>query len=91
MQKNSLKVAERGLAESLSKFGKQPLSELQISNAEHLLVKYCNKKQTKAMIFDDLRYEEYHLKAFNFDLEKLPPTSKTIYKDMKRVYYQCYM
>ena len=32
-----LKVVESGLAESLYEFGKQPLSELQISNAEHFL------------------------------------------------------
>lgn len=43
------------------------------------------------MIFDDLRYEEYRLKAFNFDLEKIPPTSTSMYKHMKRAYYQCYM
>lgn len=43
-KKTVLKVAERGLAESLSDSGKHPLSELQISNAEHLLVKCCNKK-----------------------------------------------
>ena len=29
------------------------------------------------MTFDDLRYEEFHSKAFNFDLEKLPPTSES--------------
>ena len=89
-KKAALKVVESGLAESLSEFGKQPLSELQISNAEHFLVKYYNQK-TKAMTFDDLRYEESHSKAFNFDLQKLPPTSESIYKHIPRAYYQCYM
>ena len=43
------------------------------------------------MTFDDLRYEEYHSKAFNFDLQKLAPTSESIYKQIKRAYHQCYM
>ena len=36
-------------------------------------------------------YEEYHSKAFNFDLQKLAPTSESIYKQIKRAYHQCYM
>ena len=70
--------------------GKQPLSELQMSNAEHFLVKCCNQK-TKAMTFDELKYKEYYLKDFNFDLEKLPLTSESICKHIKHAYYQCYM
>ena len=68
-KKTALKVVESGLAESPSEFGKQPLSELQISNAKHFLVK-CYNQKPKAMTFDDLRYEECHSNAFNFDLEK---------------------
>lgn len=45
---NALKVDESGLAESLSKFRKQPSSELQISNVEYFLVQYDNQK-TKTM------------------------------------------
>ena len=56
-KKTTLKVPESGLAESLSKFGKQSLSELQISNVEDFLVK-CYNQKTKAMTFDDLRYKE---------------------------------
>ena len=56
-KKTTLKVPDSGLAESLSKFGKQPLSELQISNVEDFLVK-CYNQKTKAMTFDDLRYKE---------------------------------
>ena len=53
-KKTALEVVEGGLSESLSKFGKQPLSERQISNAEHFLVK-CYNQKTKAMTFDDLK------------------------------------
>ena len=41
-KKITLKVAESWLTESLSEFGKQPLSELQISNVGHFLAKYYN-------------------------------------------------
>ena len=66
--------------------GKQPLLELQISNAIHFLVK-CYNQKTKAMTSDDLRYGDYHSKVFNFDLEKLRPTSESIYKPIKNAYY----
>ena len=89
-QKTALKEVASGLAESLYEFSKQPLSVLQISNTEHSLVKCYNQKR-KAMNFDDLRYEEYHSKAFNFDAKQLPSTSESIYKYIKHAYYQSYM
>ena len=41
--------------------------------------------------FDELRYKLYHTNSVKFDLEKLPPTSTSIDKHMKRAYYQCYV
>ena len=86
----ALRVVEKGRAESLSEFDKQSLSELQISNAEQFLAK-CYNQKTKVMTFDNLRYEGYHSKAFNLDLEKLLLTLESIYKHIKRAYHQCYM
>ena len=79
---------EAKTTESLSEFSKLPLSVLKISNIEHFLVKCCSQK-TEAMTFNDLRYDKYHSEAFNFDLRKLLPSSGSIYKYIKRVYYQC--
>ena len=89
-KKTALKVLEGGLVESLLEFGRQPLSENHVSNAENFLVK-CYNQKANAKTFDDLRYKEYHSKAFNFDLEKLLPTSNSIYKHNQHAYYQCFM
>ena len=89
-KKTALKVLEGGLVESLLEFGRQPLSENHVSNAENFLVK-CYNQKANAKTFDDLRYKEYHSKAFNFDLEKLLPTSNSIYKHIQHAYYQCFM
>ena len=43
------------------------------------------------MTFDDLRYEEHHSKTFKFDFEKLPPTSESINKHIRHVFYEYYM
>ena len=56
-KKTALKVVEGGLAESLLEFGRQLLSENQVSNAENFLVK-CYNQKANAKTFDDLRYEE---------------------------------
>lgn len=81
-------TARAKTAESLSEFSKLPLSVLKISSIEHFLAKCCSQK-SEAMTFYELRYDKYHSKAFNFDLKKLLPTSGSIYKHIKRVYYQC--
>ena len=64
---------------------KQPLAELQISNAAHFFVK-CYNQKTKAATF-----ENSQSKVFNFYLEQLPPTSESINKPIKHAYYQYYM
>ena len=43
------------------------------------------------MTFDDLRYEEHHSKTFKFDFKKLPPTSESINKHIRHVFYEYYM
>ena len=45
----------------------------------------CYSQKLKTKTFNELQYEEYHSKAFYFDLEKLPPTSKSVFKNSARL------
>ena len=71
-------------------FGKEPLNEVMISNAEKFLVS-CLSSSSKRNTFDELRYENYHSKSFSFNLEQMPPTSHSIRKHIKRAFMQCTM
>ena len=88
-KKSALKVAEN-LSELLVNFGKEPLNEVMISDAEKFLVS-CLSSSCKSNTFDELRYESYHSKSFNFNLEQIPPTSHSIRKHIKRAFMQCTM
>lgn len=60
-----------------------------VLNAQYFLVKYYSQK-LKVRTLNELRFENCHSKAFRFELEKLSPTSKTIFKRIQCTYYQCY-
>ena len=73
----------------LEGFGQGPLTENMISSAEKFLVG-CISDLDKVETFDELRHYQYHKKSFEFSLEKLAATSKSIHLHIKREYFQCY-
>ena len=71
----------------LISFGKEPLTWGVVEAVEKFLVG-CISIKSDAETFDELRYKLYHSNCVKFDLEKLPPTSTSIGKHIKRAYYQ---
>ena len=65
-------------------FGRSPLNEEMITNAERFLLQ-CLKKQRDVLTFDDYRYEQYY---DSVDFNKLVCCSSTIREHIKRAYYQ---
>ena len=51
----------------------------------------CISNKSGTETFDESRFKLYHSNSVKFDLEKLPPTSTSIEKHIKRAYYQCYV
>ena len=78
-------------AQQLQNFGKTPINDEMISTAETFLVSCLARKSSNASTFKELRLEQYHKKAFKFDLEKIVPTSAKIRLHILRAYYQTYM
>ena len=87
-KKSALKVASLR-SDLLEGFGQGPLTENMISSAEKFLVG-CISDLDKVETFDELRHYQYHKKSFEFSLEKLAATSKSIHLHIKRAYFQCY-
>ena len=87
-KKTALKVVENGFAENHLQSDKQSWSETMVLNAQYFLVKYYSQK-LKVRASNELRLENCHSKAFSFELEKLPPISKTIFKRIQCTYCQC--
>ena len=82
----ALKIGETDRSEMLISFGKEPLTWDVIEAAEKFLAAYISNK-SGAETFDELRYKLYHFNSVTFDLEKLPLTSTSIEKHIKRAYY----
>ena len=87
-KKSALKVASLR-SDLLEGFRQDPLTENMISSAEKFLVG-CISDLDKVETFDELRHYQYHKKSFEFSLEKLAATSKSIHLHIKRAYFQCY-
>ena len=87
-KESALKVASLR-SDLLEGFGQGPLTEIMISSAEKFLVG-CISDLDKVETFDELRHYQYHKKSFEFSLEKLAATSKSIHLHIKRAYFQCY-
>ena len=76
--------------ELLHSFGKPETSDQMILFAERFLVK-CISKSSERSNFDDIRFETYHKRSFQRDLEKLPSTSSSIHIHVKQAFLQCYL
>ena len=61
-----------------------------IANAKKFLIR-CPSSSSKCTHFDDLRYEVYHEKIFQFHLEKLPATSESMKQHIWCAYFQAYL
>ena len=85
----ALKTAETGIIENLVTFGKTAINVDMIVAAEKFLVK-CIDGKTNSQSFDELRMEYYH-RENKFYLEKIPPTSASIYKHIQRAFLQSHI
>ena len=74
----------------LYSFGRSELTDQMIADAEKFLVR-CISQKCNLDCFDDLRYEIYDDKKFQFDMEKFPPTSKSIKQHIRRAYLQSHL
>ena len=61
-----------------------------VANAEKFLIRSLSPS-SKSTHFDDLRYNVYHDKKFQFDLEKFPSTSESMKLHIQRAYFQAYL
>ena len=68
----------------INDFGRSPLDQEMIKNAEKFLLQ-CLNKQRNAATFDDYRYEQYYDST---DFNNLVCCSSTIHEHIKRAYYQ---
>ena len=87
-KKVAFACAQSDSVDFIQTFAKQPLSENMINDAESFLVKCLSPKSISVSTFDELRYIKYHSQSFNLDFEKLPTTSTSIRKHIKRAYFQ---
>ena len=85
----ALKIADTDVIENLVTFGKTDINFDMIITAEKFLVKYTDSK-TNSENFDELRMEYYHHNN-KFNLEKIPPTSKSIHKHIQRAFLQSHI
>ena len=75
--------------EHLCFLGKHELTNEIIYNAEQFFLRCISNEKLDS--FDDLRYDVYHKKLQEFDLEKLPATSGAIKQHVLRAYLQCHL
>ena len=91
-QTNELHLVKRSiLLNDYKVLAKHRFDDEMISAAEKFLVSCLASKGSNVCTFNELRLEQYHKKAFKFDLEKIVPTSATIKLHILRAYYQTYM
>ena len=76
--------------QSLVAFGQFEFDQNMFTSAEEFLVR-CLSKDDNLKTFDDLRNTIYYKKATEINIEKLPPTSSSIYLHIKRAYLQAYI
>jgi len=88
-KKSALKTAQALRCEQVLSFAKAPIMDGMIRSAEKYLVA-CISSDNTVGTFDKLRYNIYHKKTFQLDLEKLPCTSASVHLHIKRAYLQCY-
>ena len=69
--------------------GKTDINFDMIITAEKFLAK-CTDSKTNCENFDELRMEYYHHNN-KFNLEKIPPTSKSIHKHIQRAFLQSHI
>ena len=82
----ALKTANACGYERLCFFGKHELTNEMIYNAEESLLRCISNES-----FDDLRYDVYHKKLQELDLEKFPATSGAIKQHILCAYLQCHL
>ena len=87
---SAVRLAREGGNSLLHSFGRGTFTDEILYDSEKFLVK-CISPKSISDTFDDLRYEVYQDKKFKFDLEKFPPTNKTIKEHIKRAYFQCHL
>ena len=84
-----LKTANACGYEHLNFFGKHELRNEMIYNAEQFLLRCISNEKLDSS--DNLRYDVYHKKLQEFDLEKFSATSSAIKQHIQRIYLQCYL
>ena len=72
-KKKAIKKGNKNAYNLLCYFGKNEISESMIADAEKVLVKCITSDDIDN--FDDLRFNVYHKKHLQFDIEQFPPTS----------------
>ena len=80
----TLKTVNECDYELLCFFGKTELTDEIISNAEKFLLKCVSDQNLDK--FDNIRYELYHKKLHQFDVEKFPHTSNSTRQYILRAY-----
>ena len=75
----------------LKTFGKDPINDQKIADAEQFLVKCISSSKCVHKCFDVVSHETFCDKKFAFDLEKLPPTRTSIRQHILRAFLQCEM
>ena len=88
-KKSAFQTAEKSGEEYLKSFGKSVLTEEMVCSAEKFLAD-CLSNDKKLQTFDELRFQTYHKKTLQLDFEKLPCTSNSIHRHIKRAFLQCY-
>ena len=84
------KDINRGSGELIYAFGWSELTDDMIANAEKFVIRSLSPS-SKCTHFDDLRYDVYHDKKFQFDLEKFLVTSESMMLHIRRAYFQIYL
>jgi len=87
---SAFKTAEKYGYELIYSFGKSELTEQMINNAERFLVR-CLSSNENIGCFDELRYEVFHKKQLQFNIETFPPISNSIKIHIKRAFLQCHL
>ena len=71
-------------------FGQSDIDQRVLEDAENFLLR-CISKDVNFKTFDSLRNFVYYKKATEINLEKLPPTSSSIYLHIKRAFLQTFI
>ena len=88
-RKKLLKKANESAYNLLYYFGKNEISQNMIADAEKFLVQCITSDDTNN--FDELRFNVYHKKHLQFDIERFPPTSASIRQHILCAYLRCCM